>query len=299
MDIITTRQVADLLAVSEATVKRWADSGTIRCFRTPGGHRKFRMADIAEFLKAYSYESTGPTHTETPAPASGPRMSDGAPASRAEPSFVSTGLSEASLRFRNLALQGDAEGLISLIAQQRLRGFALPSIFDDIAAPALEDIGRMWTSAAISVAQEHLASQTVIEALARIKPLIERPAANRGSALLAAPGLEQHDIALRMATLVLCGMGFQPIMLGPTSPVQDLITMIASSNPSVTILSFAASHDRKHIATTLAEIEKSPRVGRLIVGGEGLTGVELPARCERVMSLSDLAYRLKTDAQVH
>ena len=50
MDIISTKQVAQVLGVSEATVKRWSDAGTLRCFRTPGGHRKFRLRDVKAFL---------------------------------------------------------------------------------------------------------------------------------------------------------------------------------------------------------------------------------------------------------
>src|SRR6266571_364382 len=35
-DVLSTRQVATLLGVGEATVKRWADAGEIDCFETPG-----------------------------------------------------------------------------------------------------------------------------------------------------------------------------------------------------------------------------------------------------------------------
>lgn len=35
-----------ILGVNESTVRRWADSGEIRCFRTPGGHRRFAEGDL-------------------------------------------------------------------------------------------------------------------------------------------------------------------------------------------------------------------------------------------------------------
>jgi len=35
-----------ILGVNESTVRRWADAGQIRCFRTPGGHRRFAEADL-------------------------------------------------------------------------------------------------------------------------------------------------------------------------------------------------------------------------------------------------------------
>src|SRR3954463_15169712 len=58
-DVLSTRQVATLLGVGEATVKRWADAGEIECFRTPGGHRKFRLRDVTAFVQRRQYETPG------------------------------------------------------------------------------------------------------------------------------------------------------------------------------------------------------------------------------------------------
>ena len=51
-DVLSTRQVATLLGVGEATVKRWADAGEIECFRTPGGHRKFPIDYVSSTSRA-------------------------------------------------------------------------------------------------------------------------------------------------------------------------------------------------------------------------------------------------------
>ena len=39
-------RACELLGVNQSTVRRWADSGKIRCFRTPGGHRRLAEADL-------------------------------------------------------------------------------------------------------------------------------------------------------------------------------------------------------------------------------------------------------------
>ena len=39
-------RACEILGVNESTVRRWADSEQIRCFRTPGGHRRFAEADL-------------------------------------------------------------------------------------------------------------------------------------------------------------------------------------------------------------------------------------------------------------
>ncbi len=47
--LMSTSEVAEILGVSQATVKRWTDDGSLRCFRSPGGHRKFQEQDIRDF----------------------------------------------------------------------------------------------------------------------------------------------------------------------------------------------------------------------------------------------------------
>jgi len=49
--ILTTQEVAAIFAVTPSTVVKWADSGHLPHFRTPGRHRRFYRADV-EALRA-------------------------------------------------------------------------------------------------------------------------------------------------------------------------------------------------------------------------------------------------------
>ena len=42
---------AELLGVSANTLRRWSDAGRIACYRSAGGHRRFRRADIEALLR--------------------------------------------------------------------------------------------------------------------------------------------------------------------------------------------------------------------------------------------------------
>lgn len=44
--LLTSGGVATVLQVVPQTIARWADDGTLPCHRTPGGHRRFRRADV-------------------------------------------------------------------------------------------------------------------------------------------------------------------------------------------------------------------------------------------------------------
>jgi excisionase family DNA binding protein len=47
----TTIEVARLCRVSDATVKRWEEAGLLKSERTSGGHRRFRVEEVARFQR--------------------------------------------------------------------------------------------------------------------------------------------------------------------------------------------------------------------------------------------------------
>ncbi len=56
--LLTTDHVSKILHVGPSTVKRWTEEGKLKCFRTPGGHRKFKMESVQEFIRTYEYDVT-------------------------------------------------------------------------------------------------------------------------------------------------------------------------------------------------------------------------------------------------
>src|SRR3954470_9680232 len=105
-DVLSTRQVEALHGVGEATVKRWADAGEIDCFRTPGGHRKFRLRDVTAFVQRRQYEAPGV-------------LPEGVP------SGADTLGDAAVEHFKEAALRGEAAALVGQLSAMRLRGYDL------------------------------------------------------------------------------------------------------------------------------------------------------------------------------
>jgi excisionase family DNA binding protein len=48
---LSSVEASELLGVHPTTLRRWADSGDIPCFRTPGGHRRFKAADLKAWME--------------------------------------------------------------------------------------------------------------------------------------------------------------------------------------------------------------------------------------------------------
>jgi excisionase family DNA binding protein len=50
LEYLTPHQVADRLLVAPVTVRLWASRGLLKSVNTPGGHRRFRVEDVNEFI---------------------------------------------------------------------------------------------------------------------------------------------------------------------------------------------------------------------------------------------------------
>jgi excisionase family DNA binding protein len=271
-DVLSTRQVATLLGVGEATVKRWADAGNIDCFRTPGGHRKFRLHDVTTFVHERRYQATGPLPSGVPAEASelGNQAID---------------------YFESTALRGDAPALVAQLSLLRLRGTELPELFDQVVAPALRRVGDAWEKHKLSVAEEHVAAQAVIDAIARAQPLAEPPGEpvrpDRGVAIVAAVSGELHDIAARMSACLLRARGFEVLAPLAQTPARDLADLVLRARAVLVVLSSTVQPEVNE-QVTLACTAAREVSGRVVVGGTAMRSARLPAEAKLLSSLREL-----------
>jgi excisionase family DNA binding protein len=50
-ECLTLGQAAKYLGVAQSTIRKWSDLGRVPAFYTPGGHRRYRRADLDGFLE--------------------------------------------------------------------------------------------------------------------------------------------------------------------------------------------------------------------------------------------------------
>ena len=60
---LTLGQAAKYLGVAQSTIRKWSDQGRVPAFYTPGGHRRYRRADLEQFL-----DRSGPGGKSKPGP---------------------------------------------------------------------------------------------------------------------------------------------------------------------------------------------------------------------------------------
>jgi excisionase family DNA binding protein len=59
-ELITPKQVARAIGVSESSLKRWCDRGLIPTVRTAGGHRRLPISGVLSYLRETGHEMVRP-----------------------------------------------------------------------------------------------------------------------------------------------------------------------------------------------------------------------------------------------
>jgi excisionase family DNA binding protein len=60
---LSSTEASKLLGVHQTTLRRWADAGKVPCYRTPGGHRRFRAAELTAWMEGQHTSAIAP-HSE-------------------------------------------------------------------------------------------------------------------------------------------------------------------------------------------------------------------------------------------
>ena len=168
-------------------------------------------------------------------------------------------------------------------------------IDDEIIAPALWLIGRLWARGEISVADEHLATEISLRVLALQREAVrtERQRAGR-KALLAAPAGELHTVALQMNANLLRDAGYTVLMLGPDVPPGALAEAAARHEPSVICLTATMPDASDRVMLAIREVERGWPGAGWVLGGRGLSvrlrpqpGIHVCRRVSEVVEAAD------------
>jgi RNA polymerase sigma-70 factor (ECF subfamily) len=148
------------------------------------------------------------------------------------------------------------------------------TVLDDVLAPAMHSIGAMWHAGEISVADEHLATTLCHRLVAEISATLRTaPVNSRETVLLVTPEPERHEFGLLMASAVLCGAGYDTLLLGCGVPAAALTGALLRHRPALVALSSSIPRPAS-LAATANLIHETLPGAQLITGGA--TARQLP-----------------------
>ena len=172
-------------------------------------------------------------------------------------------------------VEPDARRARALITEALASGTDPETLYLDVLAPALYEIGLRWERDELGIAAEHLASSVTESAMAELAGRMRRGSPPRGAAIVACVGEELHRIGSRVVADFLEGAGWDVDHLGAMVPVEHLAA--AARGATVVALSItlpARVPDLVRACAALKALDPAPFVA---VGGQGLAGAEVPA----------------------
>jgi methanogenic corrinoid protein MtbC1 len=204
-----------------------------------------------------------------------------------------------------LLVEGDDE-LAAWTLQNALAERTRAEVFDGLLREAMAMIGSRWSEGRWSIADEHLASQTVTRALDRIQPPTTPEARVGPLAVLAGVAGEHHTIGLVCLQQVLADVGWTVADLGPDLPAADLARFVVANEASLVGLTAALPERAEAVreavlaCRTAAGRERPVRIllgGALAADGSLVAELGLDFAGVSLVAASQFARRLADDLE--
>ena len=256
----SSRELAEMLSVNESTIKRWSDTGYIECNRTKGGHRRFSLQSVMQFVHQNRLE----------VPELAAQMFTGR---ELRTNLIAGNTDVLVPRLKVAALAGNLTDSLSILRAGLALKPNLLAIYEDVVFPVLRVIGDEWASHSITIDVEHLASLTIRDAIVRLQSSVHHEPSNGLSALLVCYEGQLHDIVLQCAASYLQSRGWKTYNLGQSTPTASVLSAIKKRKPDLVVLSALLVDRKKKFVrdVNLKIYPASHRAGaKLSVGGARL-----------------------------
>ncbi len=141
---ITLGQACKLLGVNESTLRRWADAGHVRSFRTPGGHRRFSEEDLRVLMAGQMPSAQEPYDAISNMALA--RIRRRLQRGRVQPATWYSSLSDEDRE----AMRPLGRRLVSLVSEYLAQGVNRPHLLDE-AREIAREYGRMLVQDGVSL----------------------------------------------------------------------------------------------------------------------------------------------------
>ncbi|GJQ26785.1 MAG: DNA-binding protein [Phycisphaerae bacterium] len=281
--VLTPKQVAQAIGVSEASVKRWTDKGMFAATRTAGGHRRLTIAGVVRYLRASGHELVRPEILGLP-PASG----------RGEQS-----LERALPAFREALEAGDRDAVWRMAFDLYLAGHTACDICDKLIARAFHEIGERWQHGETEIYKERRAGEVCKTTLVNLTSILPPMEDEAPVAIGATLGNDPYFIPTTMVALVLREVGWRADSYGIGLPVETFIAAVRDVQPRLVWVSSGYIDSPELFLNNFGMLqqETAARGIPIVVGGRALTdsirqGMKYTAYCDTLAHLVGLAQTL-------
>lgn len=281
-DLLTPKQVAQALNVSESSIKRWCDKGAIPTQYTAGGHRRIALPGLLEFLRQAKHRLVLPEAVGLP-PSGGNSSLD---------------LSGARDELTHALIAGDEPRCRQIALELYVAKHSLCTICDDVIAAAFRNIGSRWACGAAEIYQERRGCEITLRVIHELRSLLPPPPEGAPLAVGGAASGDQYALGTAMAEIVLRDAHWNATSLGDNLPFETLSAAISTLRPKLFWLSCSHIADQEEFLSGYNQLYDAYGGDvAFVVGGYALAGplrqrMQLAAHCDNMQHLEGFAHTL-------
>jgi MerR family transcriptional regulator, light-induced transcriptional regulator len=229
---LTTKEVARLCRVSNATIKRWEAAGLLKSEKTSGGHRRFRAEEVARFQRKNNL-GLKTSHGDT-TPQSALLRREFADKYPTFDFFAPE--STAALYFQALVAGSEGE-CADILINEYLQGSSLAKIFDETVTKPMYLIGELWMRGLLNVAQEHRATRATFYAIHKLRAIVPIAESNGKLMMNCAIEGELHELSTNLTQITLENEGWTVMNFGANTPLFSFTEEVLHYKPDLICLS--------------------------------------------------------------
>ncbi len=266
--VLSPRELAEGIGVSESSVKRWVDDGHLEAAKTAGGHRRISVQEAARYVRERSIPLLRPDV-----------LGLAELTALAGVDSLSLHSDEAAARFFEYLRAGAEAEARGLLFSLFLDGWSVAEIVDGPLRAAMARIGELWTKEPSGVFWEHRATQIAIQSLGRLRSLLkvsDEAAFTIGGAASGDP----YILPSMAVAAVLEGEGLRAVNLGAETPAETLALGIEDLDAKLAWLSVSVAVNPRRLRDDVLRLLPAleARGTPLVVGGVHAKKLGLPKR---------------------
>jgi len=219
--LVTPKQVAQAINVSESSLKRWCDQGLLTAIRTAGGHRRLALDDVFQFLRQSGQQLVRPELL-------------GLPSNTGQAAVV---IERAREQVRDALIAGDEDQCRRIVFDLYLAGQSACEICDHVLATSFHEIGDRWECGELSIYRERRACEIGFKLLHELRMAVRTPQPEAPVAVGGTLSCDPYRLPNAMIELVLRELGWQATSLGTSLPTATIGEAVRDSRPGLLWLS--------------------------------------------------------------
>lgn len=175
-------------------------------------------------------------------------------------------------------LAGKRKTALEMIMDAYHGGYPIPGIYMDIFQEALYEIGRLWETNRITVADEHMGTAITQYVMSNLYQHIETADEQRGRLVITGVQGELHQVGANMVADVLEADGWNVLFLGTNVPPDGVIQSIRQHQADLFGISSTMLFNLPRVIQLVEAVRKEYGHGvRILLGGGAFRALpELP-----------------------